>query len=207
MKVVIYSRVSTISQDYIRQTNELKEFAEKMNWNVVEIFEEKISGMKKNEDRKGLSDLIKFVRENNIDKVITWEISRIGRNSLEVLKSLEILNENKISLFIKNYNLETLDDLGKINPLTQFLVQILASVSMMEKATTRQRMASGYAHFRANGGKVGRKEGYKKDEKIFLEENKEVVKLLRQGYSVRKTMKLADRSSGLVQKVKKMMAL
>ncbi len=205
MKTVIYSRVSTSSQDYIRQTNELKEFAQKMNWEVVEVFEEKISGAKKNEDRKGLSELIQFVKENNVDKVLTWELSRIGRNSLEVLKAIETFNENKISLFIKNYNLETLDENYKINPLSQFMIQILTSVSQMERSTIRQRMESGYHHYRNNGGKVGRKEGYKKDEKIFLEENKEVVKLLRQGYSVRKTMKLADRSSGLVQKVKKML--
>ncbi len=206
MKVVIYSRVSSSSQDYIRQTVELKEFALKMNWKVVEVFEEKISGGKKNEERQALSELIRFVKENNIDKVLTWELSRIGRNSLEVLKTIEILNENKISLFIKNYNLETLDDNDKINPLSHFMIQILTSVSEMERNTIRQRMESGYHHYRNNGGKVGRKEGFKKDEKTFLEENKEVVKLLRQGYSIRKTMKLSDRSSGLVQKVKKILS-
>ena len=76
----------------------------------------------------------------------------------------------------------------------------------MERTTIRQRIKSGYDNFRMNGGKVGRKEGYRKTEDMILEENKDVVKLLKQGYSVRKVMKLTDRSSGLVQKVKRMMS-
>lgn len=203
-KVVIFSRVSTNSQDYARQTNELKEYAGIMNWNVIGIFEEKISGAKKNEERPILSDMIQFIKSNQVDKVLCWELSRIGRNTIEVLKTIQLLNENCISLYIKNHNLETLNDKCEINPMSQFMVQILTSVSEMEKTTTRQRIKSGYDDFRKSGGKVGRKLGSIKSEESILNENKEVVKLLRQGYSVRKVMKLADKSSGLVQKVKKL---
>ena len=203
-KVVIFSRVSTNSQDYARQTNELKEYAGIMNWNVIGIFEEKISGAKKNEERPILSDMIQFIKSNQVDKVLCWELSRIGRNTIEVLKTIQLLNENCISLYIKNHNLETLNDKCEVNPMSQFMVQILTSVSEMEKTTTRQRIKSGYDDFRKSGGKVGRKLGSIKSEESILNENKEVVKLLRQGYSVRKVMKLADKSSGLVQKVKKL---
>jgi len=205
-KVVIFSRVSTNSQDYARQTNELNEYAGIMNWNVVGIFEEKISGAKKNEERPILSDMIQFIKSNQVDKVLCWELSRIGRNTIEVLKTIQLLNENCISLYIKNHNLETLNDKCEINPMSQFMVQILTSVSEMEKSTTRQRIKSGYDDFRKSGGKVGRKLGSIKSEESILNENKEVVKLLRQGYSVRKVMKLADKSSGLVQKVKKLIS-
>jgi len=204
IKVIIFSRVSTNSQDYARQTNELKEYAGIMNWNVIGVFEEKISGAKKNEERPILSDMIQFIKSNQVDKVLCWELSRIGRNTIEVLKTIQLLNENCISLYIKNHNLETLNDKCEINPMSQFMVQILTSVSEMEKATTRQRIKSGYDDFRKSGGKVGRKLGSIKSEESILNENKEVVKLLRQGYSVRKVMKLADKSSGLVQKVKKL---
>ena len=203
-KVIIFSRVSTNSQDYARQTNELKEYAGIMNWNVIGVFEEKISGAKKNEERPILSDMIQFIKSNQVDKVLCWELSRIGRNTIEVLKTIQLLNENCISLYIKNHNLETLNDKCEINPMSQFMVQILTSVSEMEKTTTRQRIKSGYDDFRKSGGKVGRKLGSIKSEESILNENKEVVKLLRQGYSVRKVMKLADKSSGLVQKVKKL---
>ncbi len=204
MKVVIYSRVSTISQDYKRQTEELKEYSQKMGWQVVKAFEEKISGAKNNEDRPKLMEMINYIKENQIDKVLCWELSRIGRNTIEVLKTIKLLNENCISLFIKNYNLETLTANCEINPLSQFMIQILTSVSEMEKTTIRQRVKSGYDSFRKAGGKVGRKEGFRKDNEALLAEHKDVAKLLRQGLSVRKIMKLSDKSSGTIQKIKKL---
>lgn len=207
MRVVIYSRVSGISQDFQRQTYELKEYSSKMGYEVVGIFEEKISGGKNNEDRPKLMEMINFIKENKIDKVLCWELSRVGRNTIEVLNTIKLLNDNCISLFIKNYNIETLNDKCEINPLSQFLIQILTSVSEMEKTTIRQRIKSGYDHYRKNGGKVGRKEGFRKDKEIILQENKDVVKLLKQEYSVRKIMKLTDKSSGTVMKIKKMISV
>lgn len=206
MKVVIYSRVSTISQDFKRQTEELLEFSKNMNYEVVSIFEEKISGGKTNEERPQLMEMINFIKSNKIDKVLCWELSRLGRNTIEVLKTIQLLNENCISLYIKNHNIETLNDKCEINPMSQFLIQILTSVSEMEKTQIRQRIKSGYESFRKNGGKVGRKEGFKKDNETLLTEHKDIIKLLKQGYSVRKTMKLTDKSSGTVQKIKKMIA-
>jgi DNA invertase Pin-like site-specific DNA recombinase len=202
MKVVIQSRVSTVIQENKRQVQELSEYASKMGWEVIKVFEEKISGGKKNEERPILLDMIQFVKENQVDKVLCWELSRIGRNSLEVLKTIELLNENCISLFIKNYNIETLNDKCEINPLSQFMIQILTSVSQMERSQIRQRIQSGYDSFRKNGGKVGRKNGFIKDKETLLNQHKDVVKYLRQGQSVRNTMKLTGKSSGTVQKIK-----
>jgi DNA invertase Pin-like site-specific DNA recombinase len=204
MKVVIYSRVSTITQDYKRQTEELKEYSQKMGFQVVKTFEEKVSGGKNNEDRPKLMEMIEYIKDNKIDKVLCWELSRIGRNTIEVLKTIKLFNDNCISLFIKNYNIETLNDKCEINPLSQFMIQILTSVSEMEKTTIRQRVSSGYEQFRKNGGKVGRKEGFKKDKEILLTEHKNVVKLLKQDYSVRKIMKLTDKSSGTIMKIKRL---
>ncbi len=202
MKVVIQSRVSTVIQENKRQVQELSEYASKMGWEVVKVFEEKISGGKKNEERPILLEMIQFVKENQVDKVLCWELSRIGRNSLEVLKTIELLNENCISLFIKNYNIETLNDKCEINPLSQFMIQILTSVSQMERSQIRQRIKSGYDSFRKNGGKVGRKSGFIKDKETLLNQHKDIVKYLRQGQSVRNTMKLTGKSSGTVQKIK-----
>jgi DNA invertase Pin-like site-specific DNA recombinase len=203
MKVVIYSRVSTTIQDYTRQTEELIEYARKMSYEVVGTFEEKVSGGKNNEDRPKLMEMIDFVKTNQVDKVLTWELSRIGRNTIEVLKTIKLLNDNCISLYIKNYNIETLNDKCEINPLSQFMIQILTSVSEMEKTTIRQRIKSGYDNYRKSGGKVGRKEGFRKNEKYLLVEHKDVVKLLKQELSVRKIMKLTGKSSGTVQKIRK----
>jgi DNA invertase Pin-like site-specific DNA recombinase len=202
MKVVIQSRVSTVIQENKRQVQELSEYASKMGWEVIKVFEEKISGGKKNEERPILLEMIQFVKDHQVDKVLCWELSRIGRNSLEVLKTIELLNENCISLFIKNYNIETLNDKCEINPLSQFMIQILTSVSQMERSQIRQRIKSGYDSFRKNGGKVGRKSGFTKDKETLLNQHKDIVKYLRQGQSVRNIMKLTGKSSGTVQKIK-----
>jgi DNA invertase Pin-like site-specific DNA recombinase len=206
MKVVIYSRVSTNLQDYKRQTEELKDYSNKKNYEVVNVFEEKVSGGKTNEERPQLMKMINFVKTNKIDKVLCWELSRIGRNTIEVLRTIQLLNENCISLYIKNHNIETLNDKCEVNPMSQFLIQILTSVSEMEKTQIRQRIKSGYESFRKNGGVVGRKIGFKKDNETLLSEHKDVVKLLKQGFSVRKTMKLTDKSSGTIQKIKKIIS-
>jgi DNA invertase Pin-like site-specific DNA recombinase len=205
LKVIIFSRVSTLAQDYQRQTNELLEYANTMGYSVEKVFEEKISGAKKNEERKELMAMMSYIKSNRIEKVLTWELSRIGRNAVQVLQVIEMLNDAKISLFIKNYNLETLNPNGTVNPMSQFMVQILNSVNEMERQTIVQRLRSGYSAARSKGIRVGRKTGVQvKSDDQFLKENKEVAKLLKQGFSVRKVMKLTDRSSGTVQKVKKL---
>jgi DNA invertase Pin-like site-specific DNA recombinase len=205
MKVVIFSRVSTQIQDYTRQTDELLEYASKMGYSVERVFEEKISGAKKNEERKELMAMMEYIKNNQIAKVLTWELSRVGRNAVQVLQTIELLNEAKVSLYIKNYNLETLNTDGTVNPLSQFMVQILNSVNEMERQTIVQRLRSGYTAAIKKGTKVGRKTGIQvKSNEQFLLENKDVTKLLKHGYSVRKVMKLADKSSGTVQKVKKL---
>lgn len=205
VKVLIFSRVSTLAQDYQRQTDELLEYAYKMGYSVEKVFEEKISGAKKNEERKELMAMMTFIKSNQIEKVLTWELSRIGRNAVQVLQVIEMLNEAKISLYIKNYNLETLNQNGTINPLSQFMVQILNSVNEMERFAIVQRLQSGYRQHIALNRPVGRKPGIQiKSETDFLKENKEAIKLLKQGFSIRKVMKLTDRSSGTVQKVKKL---
>ena len=202
MRVIIFSRVSTSIQDNQRQIDELREYSQKMNFDVIKVFEEKISGGKKNEERPILLEMIQFVKENQINKVLCWELSRLGRNTIEVLTTIELLNGNCISLYIKNYNIETLNEKCEINPLSQFMIQILTSVSQMERTQIRQRIKSGYDSFRKNGGKVGRKSGFTKDKETLLNQHKDVVKYLRQGQSVRNTMKLTNKSSGTVQKIK-----
>jgi DNA invertase Pin-like site-specific DNA recombinase len=205
MKVVIFSRVSTLAQDYQRQTDELLEYASKMGYKVEQIFEEKISGAKKNEERRELMAMMTYIKNNKIEKVLTWELSRIGRDAISVLQVIELLNEAKVSLYIKNYNLETLNPDGTINVLSQFMAQVLNSVYMMERLAIVQRLQSGYRQHIALNRPVGRKPGVQiKSDEQFLKENKDVAKLLKQGYAVRKIMKLENKSSGTVQKVKKM---
>ena len=202
MNTVIYTRVSTNVQDYQRQIEELQQLASSHDWNVLQVFSEKVSGAKKNEERQELSKMLDYINNNQVDKVLVWELSRLGRNTLEVLKSIDVLNSMGVSLFIKNYGIETLDAEGKPNVMAQFLVTILAEVARMERSTIKERMNSGYKKYRADGGKVGRKHGYKKNSDMLREEYADVFRLLKKGLSLRNIAKLTNHSINTVMKCK-----
>ena len=202
MNTVIYTRVSTNVQDYQRQIEELQQLASSHDWNVLQVFSEKVSGAKKNEERQELSKMLDYINNNQVDKVLVWELSRLGRNTLEVLKSIDVLNSMGVSLFIKNYGIETLDAEGKPNIMAQFLVTILAEVARMERSTIIERMNSGYKKYRADGGKVGRKHGYKKNSDMLREEYADVFRLLKKGLSLRNIAKLTNHSINTVMKCK-----
>ena len=199
-KVVIFARVSTSIQDYERQVNELTAVANCNNWNVAATFCEKVSGAKKNAERKELSKMIDYVRNNNINMVLVTELSRLGRDTLQVLEVIEQFNKLGISLFIQNYHIETLNENGTINTMSQFLITILAEVARMERKTIRERVESGYKNYRANGGKVGRKEGYRKSDIDMKEQYAEEIRLLRKGISLRNISKITGTSINTIRK-------
>ena len=205
-KVVIFARVSSTNgtQDYERQINDLRTLASANNWVVEAIFAEKVSGAKKNIERIELMNMISYINSHNINKVLITELSRLGRDTLQVLQTIEILNQNRVSVFIQNYNIETLTPEGEINQMTQFLITILAEVARMERKTIRERVASGYQNFLNNGGKVGRKMGYTKSDEAMREEYGEEIRLLKRGYSLRNTSKLTGTSINTLRKLTKL---
>lgn len=202
LKTCILARVSTQTQDYDRQINELTSFAKSNQMDVVKIFANKISGATKNEDRTEIQELISYVKSNSVDKVLCLEISRLGRNTLEALKVIEMLNQHKIPLYVKNYSLETLDENGKVNPMAQLLLTLLLEISSMERLTIRQRMESGYKNHIANGGRVGRKEGYVKSDDAMKNQYVEEIKLLRKNISLRNVQKITGTSVNTLRKLK-----
>lgn len=202
MKTVIFARVSTNVQDYDRQVNELTVLAKSNGWSVEAVFAEKISGAKANTERTELMNMINFVEAKHINKVLVTELSRLGRDTLQVLEVIQMLNEKGISLYIQNYNIETLTKDGKVNAMSQFLITILAEVARMERKTIRERVESGYKNYRANGGKVGRKIGYKKAEETIREQYTEEIKLLKKGYSLRNISKITGTSINTIRKCK-----
>ena len=199
-RICIFARVSTNVQDYERQVNELTALAQHNNWSVEATFCEKVSGAKKNADRKELSRMIEYVQAHNINKVAVTELSRLGRDTLQVLEVIEQFNKLGISLYIQNYGIETLTDNGEVNPMSQFLITILAEVSRMERKQIRERCESGYKNFRANGGKVGRKEGYRKSESDMRDQYAEEIRLLRKGISLRNISKITGTSVNTIRK-------
>ena len=204
-KVVLYCRVSTQVQDYERQVSDLTQFAKKHQWEIAETFTEKISGAKKNDERKELTSLLSYARVHNINRVLVTELSRLGRDTLQVLAAIDMLNKAKVSLYIMNYNIETLTPDGKVNPMSQFMITLLAEVARMERRTIKERMASGYNNFRANGGKVGRKTGYRKSDEDFRTQYKDVFRLLGKGVSLRDISKATGVSVNTVKRCKNLL--
>ena len=201
-RVVIYARVSTNSQDYDRQISDLREYAKKMDYIVVKEFSEKISGAKKVAEREQLSELLQFVEAHNIDKVLIYECSRLSRRIVDFLQVIEQLTEKGISLFILQNSLETLQSDGKPNPIAQLVMGMIAQFCSMERSLIRSRMKSGYDHFRSNGGKVGRKQGYTKTVDAMKEEYAEEIRLLRKGISLRNINKITHTSINTLRKVR-----
>lgn len=202
VKTVIFARVSTGLQEYDRQVNELTALANTNGWSVEAVFAEKISGAKSNKERTELLNMVNYVENNHIDKVLVTELSRLGRDTLQVLEVIEMLNKKEISLYIQNYAIETLTKEGKVNSMSQFLITILAEVARMERKTIRERVASGYQNFRNNGGKVGRKTGYRKSDKDMKEQYGKEIQLLKKGLSLRNVSAITHTSINTLRKLR-----
>ena len=206
MRAVILARVSTNQQDYDRQIKELNIHCNQMGWEVVEVFTNKISGAKKNEDRQELVEMLTYIEKHQIDKVCVLEISRLGRNTLEALKVIEQLNEKGICLYIKNYNLETIVD-GKINPVASLICTILLEIGSMERLSIKERMSSGRTQYiekcRREGIKMGRPATYRKSDDKMREQYKKDISLLRQGLSLRQINAITGTSIMTIRKLYK----
>ena len=208
INAVIYSRVSSESerQDTERQTNELIDYAHRMGYTIVDVFEEKVSGFKKNEQRPVFSKMLEDIKTKNIDKVLVWELSRIGRSVLQSLQNIQILHDMKVGIYIKNFNLETLNEDKTPNSLSMFMVQILFAVASMESKMTLARLNSGYQnHIKKYGTQsVGRKKGSIDSDETILERHSDVAKLLKRGLSIRNISAITKKSTNTVLKVKKL---
>ena len=206
MRVALLVRVSTNRQDYDRQIVELTSHCEKMNWEIAGIFANKVSGAKKNEERQEIIELLDFIEHNDINKVCVLEISRLGRNTLEALKVIELLNEKGICLYIKNYNLETMIN-GKVNPVASLICTILLEIGNMERSTINDRMTSGrnqyIEHCRKSGIKMGRPATYRKSDEVMKSQYTKEISLLKKGLSLRNISAITGTSISTIRKLYK----
>ena len=206
MKVCLLCRVSTNHQDYHRQVAELTEYCNRLGWSIERVFANKVSGAKTNDERSEIASLIEYVQTNKVDKVVCLEISRLARNTLEALKVIQVLNEQSICLHVKNYNLDTLTDDGKVNPVTSLICTILLEIAQMERLTIIERMSSGRAQYIAkckeDGVKMGRPSSYRKSDDKMREQYAKEIALLKKGLSLRNVSAITGTSVTTIRKVK-----
>ncbi len=187
MKAIIYSRVSTEEQDNARQIEELKEYGKYRKFNILKIFQEKVTGASKAADRLEFKKLLAFIDRERIDHLLVWELSRLGRSMMDVLNTIEELAAKGVNIYIKKENMNTLDEKGRKSTMTTMLISILSGFAEMERETIKQRSISGIRNSVANGGSgtgLVMAYGYKSENKKLVVDDEEakVIKLIFEKY-------------------------
>lgn len=201
---IIYARVSSVGerQSTERQVSDLRRYAEYSGFRIMRIFEEKISGAKKNLERPVLLEAIEYAKNNNIKHILISELSRLGRNAFEVLSTVKEMIDYGINIYFQKEQFSLLDEEGKPSLFAPIMIATLSTCAQLERDNIKFRLNSGRENYIAKGGKLGRKKGSIKSEEKLKEEYKETIQLLRKGYSVRNIAKLQGIGISTVQRVK-----
>ena len=202
---VIYSRVSSQGdrQDTARQVRDLELLAKQRNLSVAKIYEEHISGAKKTQERPILRECLEYCFTNNVEILLISELSRLGRNVDDVLANVQLCKEHHLNVYFQKEQLSIFNDDGKEHPFLTIFIAVLGTCAEMERDNIKFRLNSGKAQYMAKGGKVGRKEGYRKSDEELQEQYAGVIKQLRKGYPIRMIAKNEGVGISTVMRVKK----
>ena len=205
MNAVIYARVSSVGdrQNTERQISDLSEYAAFQKLQISQIYEEKISGAKKNRERPVLMEAIEYCKENKISFLLVSELSRLGRNAFEVLATVKDLIDSGINLYIQKEQLTLLDGDGKPTLFAPIMIATLSTCAQLERENIKFRLNSGRKLYIEHGGKLGRKVGSVKTIEQKKEQYKDIISYLKRGYSVRTIAKLTNKGASTVQRIKK----
>ena len=204
-KAVIYARVSSVGdrQSTLRQVLDLTQYATTNGMEVVEIFEEHISGAVKNEKRPVLCECLDYCIANAINTLLISELSRLGRNVDEVLANIKRCKENNLNIYFQKENISIFQADGSKNPFLNIFISVLGTCAEMEREAIAFRLNSGLKRYKEAGGKVGRKVGSIKTKEQKQEEYAKVLRSLKQGKSIRDTATLCGVSVSTVFRVKR----
>ncbi len=202
---VIYARVSseTDRQNTERQIVELRDYAERNRMMIEKEFSEHISGAKKNEERITLCECLEYCKTNHIHTLLINALDRLGRNVDEVLANVKFCKDNNINIYFQKENLNIFQPDGTKNPFLNIFISVLGTCAELERSNIAYRLATGRKRYMENGGKMGRKKGYRKSHEKKQEEYKDVIVFLRKGYPVRVTAKLTGKGISTVMRIKK----
>ena len=202
---VIYARVSSTGerQSTSRQVADLTDYAIRNGLEIVGVYEEHISGAKRNEERAVLTECIDYAIANSVDVVLFSELSRCGRAVWEVLDTIRTLKDNGINAYFQKEGLSLFSADGKENPYLAVMVSVLGVCAQLERDNITYRLNSGRAKYIADGGKLGRKVGSIKTKERKQEEYSKVIRSLKAGKSIRDTAAICSVSISTVQRVKK----
>lgn len=205
MKAIIYARVSSVGdrQNTERQVKDLMKYASYMKYDVLKVYEEHISGAKKNSERAVLQEAIDYCILNKVDILLSSELSRIGRSSFEVLETVKKLIDNKVNLYLQKEQMTLLDEKGEPSMFVPVTLACLSCSACLERENIQYRLNSGRRLYIERGGRLGRRVGSVKTREQKEQEYKDVLTYLRKGYKVKDTAKLTNKSEKTVSRLKK----
>ena len=148
-KVALYLRVSTKTQHTSNQLTELKEVCDRFDYEIVDIYDETVSGTKNNEDRSEFSRLIKDVKRKRFDMVLVWSLDRLGRQTSELLKFLTIIEDYDVGLYCWKQGINTSDAMGRM------FFQFVSVMSEYENSIRKERQLVGIERLKSQGKKYG----------------------------------------------------
>jgi len=195
-----YVRISTADQKLERQL---------ISSNRDEVlYIDVCSGTVPFSERTNGEKLLNDAKCGKINYLSVNAVDRLGRNIIDILTTLEILELNKVTVKVENLGIESLIN-GKPNAAFKMIVSVLANVAEMERNNMLERQKAGIAIAVAKGKYKGRLRGTKEDSKEFLKRYPKVIKYLnsKNKTSLRDTAKLTDVSLGTVQKIKRLMEM
>jgi DNA invertase Pin-like site-specific DNA recombinase len=193
---VYYLRVSTIEQNTARQMEEIPE--------GCKVFEDKISGSIPFAERTEGRNIVNLIKQRQINTIYVHSIDRLGRNSLDILQTIQFFNEYEVNLISKKEGLQTFID-GKKNEIASLMIGILSTLSEFELTRIKERQREGISSAKERGAYAsngGTKRAESFDEFMNKESSKKILKYLKQGLSVRSCAKMSECSISLVMKVR-----
>lgn len=205
---VIYARVSSVGdrQSTTRQVEDLKRYISFNDMELINIYEEKMSGAKEN--RPILTECIEFCIKNHVNTLCVSEISRLGRSVKIVVNTIDQLTKSGVNIYIQNIQLSTLDSEGQPNAIAKMITAVLSSFSEIERDGIVYRLQSGRrVAIEQRKVKLGRKVGSVKSRERKQEEYSKVIRSLKAGKSIRDTAAICGVSVSTVQRVKKEFAI
>lgn len=191
-----YNRVSTANQSLERQL--AKQNPDELLYNDV------VSGSVAFCERVRGKELLEDIQAGKVNYLSVSSIDRLGRSLMDVLATLEMCNNSGATIKVDNLGIESMVE-GKVNQVFKLIVSVLGNVAEMERENILERQREGIAIAKAKGVYKGRERGSVESDEVVLRKYKQVVKLLNEGFSIRKTAKLSDVSNATVLKVKKIL--
>jgi DNA invertase Pin-like site-specific DNA recombinase len=202
MNVIIYGRVSSESQDFLRQTNNLKEIALQKGWIVKRTFAEKISGTTDVSQRTEFRKLLEYIKTNHIEIVLVSEVSRLGRRVVNILQTVEELHKQNVAVYIQQFNMLSYEN-GKENPMVMLLLQMLSIGAQLEYSQRAERQKQGIQIAKLQGKYNGRKRNAIASREKTLSKYKYIVEMINKSdLSIRRISQITNHSINTVRRIK-----